>query len=283
MKRISVVPNIKKDEGLVATTNLIDILLSFGKEVWVDKSLDLPEIKKVKKVKPEKLSKADLLVVLGGDGTILEVAQSVAKENTPVLGINLGHLGFLSQAEEFSKEMFEEIFSGNYSIRECMMLSAEVIDDGKTIEKFTALNDVVLRGELARMINISLDIDGTNTNNYPADGVIIATATGSTAYSLSAGGAIVHPELDAIMITPICPHTLKARCMIVPDSKTVKVSFSEPYRNNAILNVDGKKNYVFPEGAYIEVKKSKDKVKFINLNKRNFYDIIREKIADRTI
>ncbi|MBQ2890905.1 MAG: NAD(+)/NADH kinase, partial [Clostridia bacterium] len=144
-------------------------------------------------------------------------------------------------------------------------------------------NDIVLKGELARMINISLDIDGTNTNNYPADGVIIATATGSTAYSLSAGGAIVHPELDAIMITPICPHTLKARCMIVPDSKTVQVSFSEPYRNNAVLNVDGKRNFVLSEDACVKVKKSKYKVKFINLNKRNFYDIIREKIADRTI
>ncbi len=283
MKRISVIPNIKKDEGLVATTKLIDILLSLGKEIWVDESLDLPDIKKVKKVKSEKLSKADLLVVLGGDGTILEIAQSVAKENTPVLGINLGHLGFLSQAEEFSKEMFEEIFAGNYSIRECMMLSAEVNEKGKTVEKFTALNDIVLKGELARMINISLDIDGTNTNNYPADGVIIATATGSTAYSLSAGGAIVHPELDAIMITPICPHTLKARCMIVPDSKTVQVSFSEPYRNNAVLNVDGKRSFVLSEDACVKVKKSKYKVKFINLNKRNFYDIIREKIADRTI
>ena len=283
MKRISVVPNIKKDESLVATTKLIDILLSLGKEIWVDESLDLPDIKKVKKVKPEKLSEADLLVVLGGDGTILEVAQSVAKENTPVLGINLGHLGFLSSAEDFSKEMFEEIFAGNYSIRECMMLSAEVVEKGKTVEKFTALNDIVLKGELARMINIDLDIDGTNTNNYPADGVIIATATGSTAYSLSAGGAIVHPELDAIIITPICPHTLKARCMIVPDSKTVQVSFSEPYRNNAVLNVDGEGNLVLSENASVRVEKSKYKVKFINLNKRNFYDIIREKIADRTI
>ncbi len=283
MKRISIIPNIKKDEGLVATTKLIDILLSLGKEIWVDEGLDLPDIKKVKKVKSEKLSKADLLVVLGGDGTILEVAQSVAKDNTPVLGINLGHLGFLSQAEEFSKEMFEDIFAGNYSIRECMMLSAEVVEKGKTVEKFTALNDIVLKGEFARMVNINLDIDGTNTNNYPADGVIIATATGSTAYSLSAGGAIVHPELDAIIITPICPHTLKARCMIVPDSKTVQVSFSEPYRNNAVLNVDGERNLVLSENTCVRVEKSKYKVKFINLNKRNFYDIIREKIADRTI
>ena len=283
MKRISIIPNIKKDEGLVATTKLIDILLSLGKEIWINEGLDLPDIKKVKKVKSEKLSKADLLVVLGGDGTILEIAQSVAKANTPVLGINLGHLGFLSQAEEFSKEMFEEIFAGNYSIRECMMLSAEVVEKGKVVGKFTALNDIVLKGELARMINISLNIDGTNTNNYPADGVIIATATGSTAYSLSAGGAIVHPELDAIIITPICPHTLKARCMIVPDSKTVQVSFSEPYRNDAVLNVDGERNLVLSESACVRVEKSKYKVKFINLNKRNFYDIIREKIADRII
>ncbi len=283
MKRISIISNIEKDIDLVQTTKLVNILSSFDKEVLLDNSINLSDSLKVTKVSNSELSKADMVVVLGGDGTILEVAESVAKENTPVLGINLGNLGFLSQTEEVSKEIFTEIFSGNYSIRECMMLSAEIIENGKVTEEFTALNDIVLKGELSRMVNIRLDIDGTNTNNYPADGVIIATATGSTAYSLSAGGAIVHPELDAIMITPICPHTLKARCMLVPDSKTVEVSFAKPYRNNAILNVDGKRGYVFSENTSIKVKKSNYKVKFINLNKRNFYDIIREKIADRTI
>lgn len=281
MKSISVIPNTRKDFDLKETHKLVSLLNEFGKEVIVDKNLDFKHKELVREVESDKLSQADLIVVLGGDGTILNIAESAAENNTPILGINLGNLGFLSQSEEISKEMFDDVFSGKYSIRECMMLRATVYENEEKKEEFTALNDVVLKGEMSRMVNIKLDVDGTNTNNYPADGVIIATATGSTAYSLSAGGAIVHPELDAIMITPICPHTLKARCMIVPDNKVVEVSFREPYRNNPVLSVDGKRTYILDENDYVRVVKSNHKVKFINLNKRSFFDIVREKIADR--
>lgn len=283
MNRIAVIPNTDKDTELKATYELVEILNSFGKEVVVDKSIGLEKTDYVREVEKSEISGADMIVVLGGDGTILEIADEAAKYNTPILGINLGNLGFLTQAEEISRDIFEDIFNGNYTVRESMMLRATVYENQEITGEFTALNDIVIKGELARMVNIKLDIDGTNTNNYPADGVIIATATGSTAYSLSAGGAIVHPELDAIMITPICPHTLKARCMLVPDTKTVEVSFAKPHRNNAILNVDGKRNYTFGENGCVKIEKSEHKVRFINLNKRNFYDIVREKIADRTI
>lgn len=283
MNRIAVIPNTDKDTELKATYELVEILNSFGKEVIVDRSIGFENTDLVCEVEKSEISRADMIIVLGGDGTILEIADEAAKYNTPILGINLGNLGFLTQAEEISKDIFEDIFSGNYTVRESMMLHATVYENQEITAEFTALNDIVIKGELARMVNIKLDIDGTNTNNYPADGVIIATATGSTAYSLSAGGAIVHPELDAIMITPICPHTLKARCMLVPDTKTVEVSFAKPHRNNAILNVDGKKSYTFGENGCVKIEKSEHKVRFINLNKRNFYDIVREKIADRTI
>ncbi len=283
MNRIAVIPNTDKDTELKATYELVEILNSFGKEVIIDRSIGFEKADYVREVEKSEISRADMIVVLGGDGTILEIADEAAKYNTPILGINLGNLGFLTQAEEISKDIFEDIFSDNYTVRESMMLRATVYENQEITGEFTALNDIVIKGELARMVNIKLDIDGTNTNNYPADGVIIATATGSTAYSLSAGGAIVHPELDAIMITPICPHTLKARCMLVPDTKTVEVSFAKPHRNSAILNVDGKRNYTFGENGCVKIEKSEHKVRFINLNKRNFYDIVREKIADRTI
>ena len=283
MNKIAVIPNTDKDFELKATCELVKILKGFGKEVLIEKSIDFKDKSLVCETDKNGLLDADLIIVLGGDGTILEIAEEAAKNDTPIFGINLGNLGFLTQAENVTSEIFQDIFSGNYSVRESMMLCASIMEEGRKVEEFTALNDIVLKGELARMVNIKLDIDGTNTNNYPADGVIIATATGSTAYSLSAGGAIVHPELDAIMITPICPHTLKARCMLVPDSKTVEVSFAKPYRNNAILNVDGKKSYTLSENAYVRVEKSDYKVKFITLHNRNFYDIVREKIADRAI
>lgn len=283
MKRIAVIPNTDKDINLKATKELVRILNLLDKEVLLDESIPFDDKNVINKTKKSELSKSDMIVVLGGDGTILEIAEDAAKAGTPILGINLGNLGFLTQAESVSEAIFSEVFDGNYSIRESMMLRAIVCNKNKSFKEFTALNDIVFKGEAARMINVRLDIDGTNTNNYPADGVIIATATGSTAYSLSAGGAIVHPELNAIMITPICPHTLKARCMIIPDTKTVDVSFSKPYRNSAVLNVDGKRCCILEEDDYVRIEKSEHKVKFINLNNRTFYDIIREKIADRSI
>ncbi len=280
MKRISVIPNTDKDKNFEATRKVAQILRGFGKEVYVDEKLNI-DSEYVINIPAKELSKTDMVVVLGGDGTILDIAEKAAEDNTPILGINLGNLGFLTQAESVSGEIFEDIFAGNYTISESMMICAEIFKEGRAVEIYKALNDVVIKGERARMVNIRLDIDGTNTNNYPADGVIIATATGSTAYSLSAGGAIVHPELDAIMITPICPHTLKARCMIIPGTKRVSVYLKEPYRNSGVLTIDGKKSVKISENAYVKVSKSENKVKFINLNKRTFYDIVREKIADR--
>ncbi len=281
MKRISVIPNSDKDKNFEATKKVVQILCDLDKEVYINETLKFRD-PNTKKVSTEELSKTDMIVVLGGDGTILDIAQKAAENNTPILGINLGNLGFLTQAETVSNDIFEDIFTGKYKISESMMILAEIIENGETTAKYTALNDVVIKGERARMVNISLDIDKTNTNNYPADGVIISTATGSTAYSLSAGGAIVHPELDAIMITPICPHTLKARCMIVPDTKAVEVYLKEPYRNCGVLTIDGKISVKISENAHIKITKSENKVKFINLNRRTFYDIVREKIADRS-
>lgn len=281
MKRISIIPNTEKDINLEYTKKTAEILSGFKKEVCL---LSGTEISGNYTFLPyDELVKTDMIVVLGGDGTILGVSEASAKNKTPILGINIGNLGFLTQAEDVSKEIFRQIFDGNYTVSENMMLSASVVENGCETARFTALNDVVVKGEGARMLNVKLDIDNINTNNYPADGVIISTATGSTAYSLSAGGAILHPELDAIMITPVCPHTLKARCMIIPSGKTVTVSLLPPYRTYGVLTVDGKVVAKLNENAYVTVCKSNLRTYLINLNKRSFYDIVREKIADRSI
>lgn len=283
MKKISIISNIDKDRDFKALYSVAEILGSLGAEVFVDRTLGTENKDNIIFTDKESLTKTDLIVVLGGDGTILDIAKEAAVNKTPILGINLGNLGFLSQAEAVSRDIFEDIFSGNYTITENMMLSAAVVENGKAVATYTALNDAVVKGEFSRMLNVKVDIDGVNTNNYPADGVILATATGSTAYSLSAGGAILHPELDTIMITPICPHTLKARCMIVPGGKKVEVSFLPPRRNDAVLMIDGKLSFHLEENQHVEVKRSEHRVKFINLGRRNFYDIVREKIADRSI
>lgn len=282
MNRISIIPNTDKDKNFETTKKVAEILRSFGKEVCIENTLKITGGDFIRQSRKELVGN-DMIVSLGGDGTILDIADEAAKNDTPILGINIGNLGFLSQAECVSADIFEDIFCGKYTVTESMMLHASLMEGGRLLKEFTALNDAVIKGEAARMLNIKVDIDGINTNNYPADGVIISTATGSTAYSLSAGGAIVHPELDAIMITPICPHTLKARCMIIPAVKKVRISLLPPYRSNGVLTVDGKHSVKIEEGLYVEVEKSEHKAKFINLNRRSFYDIVREKIADRSI
>ncbi len=224
----------------------------------------------------------ELAVVLGGDGTILSVASEAAEHDVPLLGINFGSLGFLSQAERSADGVFDKVFSGEYTLKRHMMLRAFVKKDGEVIRTCTALNDVVIaRADCSRMINLEVAVNNSVAYNYSADGVIVSSATGSTAYSLSAGGAIMHPSVEAIMITPICPHTLKARCMVMPSDGVVSVNVKPPYRLEAVVSADGRNGYTLKRGEYVEVVRSEKKLTVLNLDDMNFFDLLKTKLEDR--
>lgn len=282
MKKFAIIPNKTRDEGFAETKKVFALLKNRGCQLLMESDLapegfgdawfgSLEEI----------LNMADVAVVLGGDGTILNLAPIAAKIGIPIFGINLGHLGFLAQTEKGNYGVFEDLFSDNYTIRNCMMLDCTVMEGENTIETFTALNDVVVSGDgYSRMVNVSAMVNGTSIGTYSADGLIVATAVGSTAYSLSAGGAIMHPEMEAMMLTPICPHTLKARSTVVPASHIVEIVPQPPYRSSVLVMVDGKRKHILKENQKIDIRRSEDFVKLLIPGQQNFFDVLRMKLSD---
>ncbi|MEG2669709.1 MAG: NAD(+)/NADH kinase [Oscillospiraceae bacterium] len=281
MNKIAIVPNTLRDVNLHETRQVIK-LLKTNHKVFLDEELKNTKIENVVYLpKAEMLKNADFIVVLGGDGTILDIAVDAAMFDIPIIGINLGHLGFLSQAEKGDVSIFEDIFAGKYSITKCMMLHVSITKNGEDIASFIALNDVVVSGgEYSKIINVSAAVNGTGCGAYSADGIIVASAVGSTAYSLSAGGAIMHPDLDAMIITPICPHILQARSIVIPGNDFVEINVNPPYRTEAIVSVDGKKVHTLNSDESVKITKSKYTTSLMRLEQRNFFDILREKLSD---
>lgn len=281
MQNIAIFPNTDRDPDFSVTQAVAKILHGFGKNVILDSELrGKAKVDAEFREKHELLSVCDLIVVLGGDGTILRVANDAADYDIPIMGINLGHLGFLAQAESDETGVFSRLFAGEFTIRRSMMLEMRIFSGGVPSERYTALNDVILRGGQSKMISAEVEIDGTVTDRYLADGMIIATSTGSTAYSLSCGGPIVHPSLDCMILTPICPHTLKSRCIVIPPDSRVRVRIDAEYRSDAAVRTDGRPVGVLGRGDFIEIVRSERYASLINLNGKSFFDVIRSKLAD---
>ena len=221
----------------------------------------------------------EIAVVLGGDGTILSVAQYSAKYGVPILGLNFGHLGYLAELKKEQTEDFSRIGKGEYEIEERMMLDVKVIRAGVEVFSETALNDAVAtKGILSKMVHMLLEIDGKYTGDYYSDGLIVSTPTGSTAYSLSAGGPIAEPKLNIMVITPICAHSTNARPMVIADEQTIKVTVDIYHGEDVALMCDGKQPFKLSHGDEIYITKSKYKTKLIRLYESNFFDILNKKL-----
>lgn len=218
----------------------------------------------------------DMIITLGGDGTILSTVRYVGESETPILGVNIGRLGFL--AEITTDELFqgmENILKGSYKIERRMVLKAEIVGKGR---KLCALNDIVLnRGDFSRTIKVETYVDGEHLNAYIGDGLIIATPTGSTAYSLSAGGPIVAPTLEAIIINPICPHDLAARPIIVPADKVIKIVGTSEHPE-MLLCADGQEDCKLMSGEAVEVRKADYSIRLVECLGKSFYHLLRTKL-----
>ena len=221
----------------------------------------------------------DLILVLGGDGTLIAAAREAAPFGIPVLPINLGSLGFLTSftLEELYPAL-EETIAGHLEASERMMLTASLVRDGKVVDSQRVLNEAVItKGALARMIELELLIDGEFVCRYRADGLIVATPTGSTAYSMSAGGPIVHPAVESIILTPICPHTLSDRPLVVGDCCNVEMRLRGA-AESVYLTLDGQKGLLMEGEDRVLMARAKERLKLIQPHRKSYYEILRSKL-----
>ena len=221
----------------------------------------------------------DLLVVLGGDGTMLGASRLIGTRRIPVLGINFGYLGYLT---EFTlQEMIaalEEIRAGNFLLEGRMLFDVSVVREGQSIEVHRALNDAVInQGALAKMIELECYVNGDFVNRFRADGMIVATPTGSTAYSLSAGGPIVFPSMSAIILTPICPHMLSNRPVVVPSDAIVELTFKKA-DDGAMLTIDGQRGVALMPIDRVRIQRSATTFEIVRPRQRNYFEVLRTKL-----
>ncbi|MFN2500446.1 MAG: NAD(+)/NADH kinase [Pyrinomonadaceae bacterium] len=221
----------------------------------------------------------DLIVVLGGDGTMISTARLVCASDTLVLGINYGSLGYLTDFR--IEEMFptlEMIFAGQYEIDHRVMLNAELWRQGEMLATGRVLNDVVInKAALARIIEIVVNLNGLYVNSFRADGLIVSTPTGSTAYNLSAGGPIVYPSMNAVVLTPICPFTLTNRPIVVPDRAEIELRL-ENENEGVVLSLDGQTGYTMMAGDRVMIRKSGTTFNLVLPPNRNYFDVLRDKL-----
>ena len=229
--------------------------------------------------KSQLASKADVLLVLGGDGTMLNAARLAGERSIPILGVNMGGLGFLTEVRlENLYPSLERVFANDFVLDERLMLRTNIHRHGEPVAQGAVLNDVVIsKGTLARMIECKIAIQGQFVTNLRGDGVIVSTPTGSTAYSLSAGGPIINPAVQSLMVTPICPHTLTHRPLIVPGTAEIEVTLTSK-DDGAMATMDGQVGVALTQGDTVEIKVSEYRTRLIRFPESGYYEVLREKL-----
>ena len=279
-------PNPYRDRGLRAAQAAEKILRNVGVETAMclpfsveGGGTELPRHITLKNTQ-EELKTADMLVCFGGDGTILHAAKDANAFGVPILGVNLGSVGFMAELEQSELSMLSKLAAGKYTIESRMMLDVAVRRDGKVIFSDIALNDAVLtKGAVARVLELEVYADKALMMRFSADGVIVATPTGSTAYSMSAGGPIVEPTAENMIVTPICPHALSARSVILGRERLVSLKMGRLTRKTAYLSVDGGKAFRLRGGDSLYVRRAEAKTRLIRLTNRSFYEIVTQKLG----
>jgi len=272
IQRILIIVNTLKEGTSAILEEAKAYFKELGKEVLV--------IPVNKNFSPGGLSDKDIAITMGGDGTLLHCARILAGADIPILGVNVGDFGFIT---EISKdewiEAYEEYLAGKLGVSRRVMFNADVTREGSSIAVFQGLNDAVIRSSsVSKIIRLRVFLSKTYIGRYRADGVILATPTGSTAYSMAAGGPILHPEMDAFILNPICPFTLSNRPIIIPAHESLEIEIEREQRAGTMLTIDGQDVFQLTPGDRVVVKKSSKYSLIIRSNKRNFYEVLRTKL-----
>ena len=285
-KKVILCPNPFRDERLAAAKRSKEILENVGLQTVVclpfnregyGEELGVP-------IRPlqQEIKSADLLIAFGGDGTILHLARTVALHRVPVLGINLGSLGFMSELELNELDRLRDLKDWNFTVESRMMLDVSVVRGGRTMYNTIALNDAVIsKGSIARVVRLNIFTEEGFLTRVGGDGVVLATPTGSTGYSMAAGGPIVEPSARNLLITPICAHAMLTKTIVVSPERVISVRIGKIGRHNAYLSVDGGRAFRLNTGDVITTKTAQKTTKLVRLKQTSFFDILNKKFIDR--
>lgn len=283
MKNVILTPNPYRDKNFQTVRGAMEVLRAAGVQTKlclpfeVDKSFDLPRDLKFSRLDRE-LPNAEMVICFGGDGTILHMAKTATRRGLPIMGVNIGTMGFMAELESTELDKLARIAKGDYTLENRMMLDVTVQREGNILFHDICLNDVVItKGAVARIVHLAVKCDGIPAMECGGDGVIVSTPTGSTAYNYSAGGPIVEPDTKNIIITPICAHEMGCRSIVASDKRIVTVETIVNARRNAYLSVDGGKAVRMNMGDVASIKKSNLETRLVRLKNRSFYDVVSSK------
>ena len=280
MKKIGVICKPQKERAQAVVHELTGWLEARGSTVYMDRETAALNDLSSSHERQDLPSLVEMLIVLGGDGTMLSVARHVDGLQVPILGVNLGSLGFLTEVT--LTELYpalEEVLNGKYEIEERLTLVAHIHRSGKRVAEYVVLNDVVInKGALARIVELEAYVDGKYVTSYRADGLIISTPTGSTAHSLAAGGPIIHPTLPALLVNPICPFTISNRALVLPESARIEVVLTTP-DEDVHVTLDGQVGFPLQHCDVVEVKKSPHTLRLIKAHQKDFFHLLRSKLG----
>lgn len=283
MKNVILSPNPYRDKNFQTLRSAMQVLRNAGVNYKlclpfeVDRSCELPRDLHFSRLDRE-LGNTELVICFGGDGTILHMAKAATRRGVPILGVNIGTMGFMAELEASELDQLARLAKDDYRVDSRMMLDVTVQRDRDILFHDICLNDVVVtKGAVARIVHLQVDCDGIQAMECGGDGVIVATPTGSTAYSVSAGGPIVEPEAKVILVTPICPHEMGSRSIVASEKRVITLGLSRNARRNAFLSVDGGKAVRLNMGDVATVKKSALETRLIRLKDRSFYDVVNAK------
>jgi NAD+ kinase len=272
IRKVLLVINSKKDDVQSVVRSILELTEGRGIETV---TLDFSS-----HASAENLSGVDLAISLGGDGTLLSCARMLAPRGVPILAVNMGDFGFITEVSKSEfRETWEKFLEGKLGVSERLMLSVEVQRQGAVAAVFLGLNEAVvgIKG-ISRMIRLKIFMSDTYMGRYRADGVIVATPTGSTAYSMAAGGPILHPEMEAFILTPICPFTLSNRPTVVPAGEILRVEVEEPQKVEAVLTIDGQESFLLQPRDCILIRRAPFKARIVHTDRRSFYEVLRTKL-----
>ena len=280
-------PNPYRDRNFKLVDQAVQILNDAGVETKiclpfdVDKTFELPKDMHFHDLHRE-IKNADVLICFGGDGTILHSSKIATRHHVPILGVNVGTMGFMAELEASELPMLARLAQGDYRVEKRMMLRATATNEGRELFDEVGLNDAAItKGAIARVIQVSVECDGVEATSFSGDGVIVSTPTGSTAYSMSAGGPIVEPSAQNIIITPICAHAIHAKGIVTAPWRTISIRLGKLGRRNAFLSVDGGRAFRLNMGDVVTIRKAEMETRLIRLKQTSFYEILNNKFYVR--